>query len=601
MGAVLEPTLIAIDGKQLEDYSSLLPSLPSIVLRGMEEHPDHLAVQQYGLLVLTRLCQQDQETYEIVVSEGGLNALLAVVSMATTHTHTYSHPKAAALLSSADAATTTAYSYSSSVVVGSTQSLSERHDCLAQMACQFLRDLSRPTNSSMDILRIIAVKGGTQTVLGVLDHYNQEHVRGGHVYHNHHNRFAVNIIDPAMACLRNLMTHEDNRSEIMTLSGIAKASGGSNSSSPKTKQGGDRQQKQHQKQQQQCVNIIPIVLTTMDLYPQDAAIQAYGCDLLGRLTQGEESARMELIESTILGHAHHPQQGDGQEHEHEYGHGQASSEEGDGITPGQHPQQEQQQQQQQPRSFGNHSRLWKRSGETSQTTTTTNATTLSPSGDDSQNEGDDLEQIDLESRPSEEGAEFIDLSDRFGTMGPGHDGAQGQGRSESSSAAAAVGAVPPSPGGYSTTTPTNTWSSDSLVTVVRAMRNHRTHSGVQERSVVLLLAMVLDRSSSSPTSASAQVPSASSYLIQRLREVYEAQRDADAGEPATLLAFLQSATVTPKGIDRWKKLMQVVEDYDRKTKRASVFSSSMASPPRQVGSFFARRWNKLAGGGPDPR
>jgi len=588
---------IEIDGKQLEDYSSLLPSLPSIVLRGMEEHPDHLAVQQYGLLVLTRLCQQDQETYEIVVSEGGLTALLNVVFMATTHTYS--------------ALATDDYHYSSNNNNNnnsSQNSISEKHDCLAQMACQFLRDLSRPSNSSMDILRIIAVKGGTQTVLRVLDHYNREHVGGGyangnghghhhhHHHHHHHvahyNRFAVNIIDPAMACLRNLMTNEDNRSEIMTLSKMSMASQQQASTSTTTGAAqndndadadgdGDDQTSdinisksnsgesdQTDSSTNKCVNILPIVLATMDLYPLDAAIQAYGCDLLGRLAQGEEMARMELIESTIFVH----NDGDGNDNDNDDNiNGNGNNDSNYDSKP------------------SNNSRLWKKTPQS----TNTNA------------EAEVAGEGSLESSPSAEDAEMIDLTEQLGSSSIMSSTSE-NGRADSdrhSGSSSKVNKI------------------DSLVTVVRAMRNHRTHSGVQERSVVLLLAMVLDRSATVASSASSSrgsssSASASSYLIQRLQEVYDGQRDPqDPNDPSSLLSFLQSAIVTPRGTERLKKLIQVMEEYTRKTKRASIYSpfgttttnnnsnqrhaannGGHGSSNGLVGTFLARRWNQLAVG-----
>jgi hypothetical protein len=261
---------IEIDGKQLEDYESLLPSLSAIVLRGMEHHyPHQLSVQQYGLLVLMRLCQHDQEQYEVIVSEGGLTALLNIMKMTTTDTYS-----ALSSMNSGDDDDDVGDDHSNN---HDPRSVKDKYDNLAQMACQFLRDLSRPTNSSLDILRIIAVKGGIQTVLDLLHHYNNEHQCSTR-------SSVINIIDPAMACLRNLMVHEDNRTEVVTKS-LSIDTKQQQQDGNGTGNGGD--------------GIIPIVLRTMNIFRYDAAIQAYGCDLLGRIASNEELGRLILIQTTI--------------------------------------------------------------------------------------------------------------------------------------------------------------------------------------------------------------------------------------------------------------------------------------------------------------
>uniref|UniRef100_A0A7S0T9S5 Uncharacterized protein n=1 Tax=Pseudo-nitzschia delicatissima TaxID=44447 RepID=A0A7S0T9S5_9STRA len=419
--------LIEIDGEKLEDYSSLLPSLPSVVIRGMEFHSDHLDIQQYGLLVLTRLCQQDKEKYEVVVSEGGLTALLHVVTMATKAklelqmSGTNPNDDFETRKKNADDA--------------------EKYDCLAQMACQFLRDMSRPTNSSMDILRIIAVKGGMKTVLKLLDHYNEENMKcggyGSSDYYGNSQKFAIiNIIDPAMACLRNLMTNEDNRREVMTFLAIAKTMEQEQQSSGNTVPFGDDDDGILV-----CANLIPIVLKTMDAYPLDAPIQAYGCDLLGRLAQGEQSARMELIHTTIDSDA------------------------------------------------------------------------LSSNGQDD--------------------VEVAYLSDQMKNS-----------------------VISTSPRSYKKKV-------DALETVIRAMKNHRTHQGAQERTVTFILALVIDRDAVfNKDGNTSGTSTASFYLIQRLQEVYQLHRGQN--DPPTFLAYLQRTTVPPKGVERLKTLIQFVEDYDRR-------------------------------------
>mmetsp|Transcript_5622 Transcript_5622/g.13026 ORF Transcript_5622/g.13026 Transcript_5622/m.13026 type:complete len:538 (+) Transcript_5622:318-1931(+) len=234
----------------------------------------------------------------------------------------------------------------------------------------------------------------------------------------------------------------------------------------------------------------------------------------------------------------------------------------------------------------NNSRLWKKTPQS----TNTNA------------EAEVAGEGSLESSPSAEDAEMIDLTEQLGSSSIMSSTSE-NGRADSdrhSGSSSKVNKI------------------DSLVTVVRAMRNHRTHSGVQERSVVLLLAMVLDRSATVASSASSSrgsssSASASSYLIQRLQEVYDGQRDPQ--DPSSLLSFLQSAIVTPRGTERLKKLIQVMEEYTRKTKRASIYSpfgttttnnnsnqrhaannGGHGSSNGLVGTFLARRWNQLAVG-----
>ena len=436
-------SLIEVDGEQLEDYSSLLPNLPSIVIRGMECHSNHLGVQQYGLLVLMRLCKQDKEKYEVVVSEGGLTALLNIVNMATK-------AKLELQLSKQN----------------SSECIAEKYDCLVQMACQFLRDVSRPTNSSMDILRIIAVKGGMKTVLKLLNHYNEENMKCGGMgssdYYGNSQKFAIiNIIDPAMACLRNLMTNEDNRREIMTFFSIAKAMEKEQQSGSSNAPFGDDDDGIRV-----CADLIPIVLKTMDAYPLDAPIQAYGCDLLGRLAQGEQSARMELIHTTI--------------------------------------------------------------------------------------------DVDTSSSGSEESSEMADLTDKMKS--------------------AAI-----------STDPKYKKRVDALATAVRAMKNHRHHQGVQERTVTFILAMVIDRDAiyNRNSGSTNGTSSASFYLIQRLQEVYELQ--IEKNDPHKFLGYLQRTVVPPKGVERLKALIMMVEDYDR---RKAGEDPNASNGRKGIGQRLFGGWNR---------
>ena len=120
--------------------------------------------------------------------------------------------------------------------------------------------------------------------------------------------------------------------------------------------------------------------------------------------------------------------------------------------------------------------------------------------------------------------------------------------------------------------------------------------------------------------SSSSSSSSSSYLIQRLQEVHDIQRDNTAAavvdngttsknkKKDTLLSFLQTTSITPKGADRLKKLVKVVEEYDRMKKRTanttSAHTSKEGSGIGGIGNglvtnyLFRGGWrNKLAGGG----
>lgn len=358
------------------EISALIPSLSAVVLRGMEQNASDLSVQQYGLLVLNRICQKSHDHYEVFISEGGLTVLLNSLKRVRTFD-------------------------------SSQRDKLERRDCLAQLACQFVRDLSRPTNSSMDIVRIIAIKGGVSALVHLLEHYNAEAVfqaSGSNV------TGAINIVDPAMACLRNLFCHTENIRQVMA----------------------DNYDNHR---------VIPTVLHTMDCFPQDAAVQAYGCDCLGRLSQ-VEGARREI---------------------------------------------------------------------------TNTVATMS----------------------------FQSASSVHG--------------------------------------------SDAMLTVIRAMTNHRSHAGVQERAVVLLWVLIVHDNKHS------------SSLISRLREAHNEQQQQRKSSMVTMdfLAFLEESKVTPKGLDRLEELVDAIVQYEQG--KAPVASARSSTSPRNekenarsnIRSYLVNSWTKM--------
>ncbi|KAL3921259.1 MAG: hypothetical protein SGILL_002843 [Bacillariaceae sp.] len=391
---------MAIAPTVYREISSLIPSLSAVVLRGMEQNANNFSVQQYGLLVLNRICQKDNDHYEVFISEGGLTVLLNSLKMTTTKT--FNREDSDGIPESDETA----------------NSMIEKRDCLAQLACQFVRDLSRPTNSSMDIVRIIAIKGGIPALIHLLDHYNTEASSLSKKGKEQNIHAMVNVVDPAMACLRNLFCHTENIREAMA--------------------------DNHDNHR-----VIPTVLSTMDCFPDDAAVQAYGCDCMGRLSQ-VEGARREIT-NTI---------------------------------------------------------------------------------------------------------------------------------------AAGVGYVAAS----STSTP----ESDAMLTVLRAMKNHRTHAGVQERSIVLLWVLVVHDTRHS------------SSLISRLREVHnELQQKSGNGDMVTtdFVLFLEDSRVTPKGIERLEELVDAIEKYEQGKvpvagNRASTGTEKEngANVKSNIRNYLVSSWSKLRQG-----
>jgi hypothetical protein len=531
---------IEIDGKQLEDYESLLPSLSAIVLRGMEYHyPYQLSVQQYGLLVLMRLCQHDQEQYEIIVSEGGLTALLNIIKMTTTDTYS-----ALSSMNTSDSDDDDDDNDDDDHSVHDQRSIKDKYESLAQMACQFLRDLSRPTNSSLDILRIIAVKGGIQTVLDLLDYYNanDESSQQG-------SSSVINIIDPAMACLRNLMVHEDNRTEVVTKS----------LSIDSAKKDG----------------IIPIVLKIMNAHRYDAAIQAYGCDLLGRIASNEELGRIILIQTTInnndnnnigigIGNGNGNGNGNNNEDNNNTVNNNKSSPTGSTAADAMKPR----------------SRFWNsrnnKASSTSETTTTTTTTTKNNTPEDA-----DADE------------EIINLSDQFNNSSSISNGSAIMTTSSSTTSMDSIDMNSTNTGNNDSIINNNikepkpklTRNSnsdddvDSFITIIRAMKTHRMHHGVQQRAIILLLALVVDKDNNNLNNNNNSMNS-SSYLIQRLQEVYyDIQHQEEVAEEVpnnmsgnnrqqkennntTFISFLKTTSVTSKGLDRLQKLIKIVEQYE---------------------------------------
>merc|ERR1712238_143434 len=139
------------------------------------------------------------------------------------------------------------------------------------------------------------------------------------------------------------------------------------------------------------------------------------------------------------------------------------------------------------------------------------------------------------------------------------------------------------------------------MTLIRTMKTDRTHCGVQDRAVVLLLALVIDKENNSNKNSNdtTDYVNSSSYLIQRLQEVYDIQlvqqqqqdntttvptatitttkQQHKPDEQPDFLSFLKSTSVSSKGIDRLKKLITIVEQYERMKRKHTNQSSSSSS------------------------
>ena len=118
-----------------------------------------------------------------------------------------------------------------------------------EVATKSLTLLQGFSRQSLDFQRVIFAKGGISLILGLMQRHFKE----------------SSVQEKAFACLRNTALHPENRSTI-------------------AEQGG-----------------IPVILSNMEHYSRDAAIQAYGCDALGRMALGEDKIAIDL-QAKILGY-----------------------------------------------------------------------------------------------------------------------------------------------------------------------------------------------------------------------------------------------------------------------------------------------------------
>lgn len=131
-----------------------------------------------------------------------------------------------------------------------------------EVATRGMELLKNFTRQSLDFQRAVYAKGGIGVVVGLMKTHREAHL----------------VQDPGFACLRNISIHPENRATI-------------------AQQGA-----------------IPVMMTNLQIYIQDAAIQAYGCDALGRMATGEEPIQEQILEAlgiqaalcAMQAHPNHP-------------------------------------------------------------------------------------------------------------------------------------------------------------------------------------------------------------------------------------------------------------------------------------------------------
>lgn len=116
------------------------------------------------------------------------------------------------------------------------------------VATKGMEVLKNFTRQSLDFQRAVYAKGGIGVLVGLMKIHRQAH----------------SVQDPAFACLRNIAIHPENRETV-------------------AQQGA-----------------IPVMVANMQIYLGDAAIQAYGCDALGRLATDQEAIQVMILENEAL-------------------------------------------------------------------------------------------------------------------------------------------------------------------------------------------------------------------------------------------------------------------------------------------------------------
>jgi hypothetical protein len=275
-------------GATREVLQRLTPSL-DVLLRAMNRHTAHAHVQLYGCMALGNLATWHHAE---IVHQGGVDAILPSMreSMADSRLQQEGCATLAKVIDSAKdaetratyvdaicsqegiqtilqsltqhAGTETVQVQGLSVLLGCVSNSVDHHEIFlseggldvmiramttfddkVDVASRGMELLKNFTRQSLDFQRAVFAKGGIGVVIGLMKEHHQAH----------------SVQDPAFACLRNIAIHPENRMTIVEQDGI------------------------------------PTMVNNMQIYVGDAAIQAYGCDALGRLAQGsgaDETAEM---------------------------------------------------------------------------------------------------------------------------------------------------------------------------------------------------------------------------------------------------------------------------------------------------------------------
>ena len=137
-----------------------------------------------------------------------------------------------------------------------------KFDTSVEVATLGMEVLKNFTRQSLDFQRAVYAKGGIGILVGLMKAHWESHA----------------VQDPGFACLRNIAIHPENRLTVA-----------------------------HQ-------GAIPVMVANMHIYISDAAIQAYGCDAIGRLAAEQESIQSMVMEAdgiqaalaAMVAHPNHP-------------------------------------------------------------------------------------------------------------------------------------------------------------------------------------------------------------------------------------------------------------------------------------------------------
>ena len=223
--------------------SQMVTTVP-LVVQGMQQFQQQPQIQLYGCLILAnivagyansnqRVLPEDEEsllpivlhamrlnTFDPAVQTKGLQLLWSILSGNDNK----------GLNTSIDTASTDRYElFFSEGGIDVVLSALKDHPDQGELALNGMLILKDFTRRSLDFQRAVSAKGGVDVVLEKTRRYAENHP----------------LQEAAMACMRNICLHQDNR--LLVNDGI------------------------------------PTLLQSMARYPHDGAIQAYGCDALGRL------------------------------------------------------------------------------------------------------------------------------------------------------------------------------------------------------------------------------------------------------------------------------------------------------------------------------